>query len=160
MTKFRRHAALSTALRMLLSGETNAKPINLLIAATTKFDAEISGQLTIAAMGGEDAFVLVFDGDEMEPVLQYVMVFEGSTKPGEVYVGTCHLLKKPDGRFALVSSGDEPQEITLEQKGRLIRRVSAPQVEIGSQRLAGLEALYEMSLSPQAVEESLTAQDH
>jgi hypothetical protein len=147
-------AAMSAALRMLLSGHPLAKPTNVQIIAAGAFPAREAAQFVSLAGTGQNTLLLVFNTDGAEPILRFVMVFDGVTDPDQVYAGTCSVIQKADGTFALLSQNEEVFEITFSKMGRTLNRTRVQPENRASQEEAGLRALREMAASDSAIHES------
>ena len=152
-------AAMSAAIRILLACDPLNKPGNLLIAATKGVTDAILDLMMSHALEGRSTFLAIFQVEDDIALLERIMVFDGSTKKGEINIGGGRFIQKACGSFAIRSlNRDEPYEYYFSRGGRRLARRS---VSDNSQRavmeIRGLQALMGMAATPACLDEVHTA---
>lgn len=136
-------AAMSAAIRILLSGDPLAKPAELLVAAGNEVTPALIKMMVSHAGIGRTTFLALFHIDEDMALLERIMVVDGTTTKRQINICGGKFIEKADGSYAIASiSTEDPYEYTLCRKGRQLRRRS---VENSANRalmeLRGMQAL-------------------
>lgn len=152
-------ASMSAAMRMLLSGDRLAKPDNLLIAAASGVSESILDMMMSHAMQGRSTFLAVFDVEDDIALLAKIMIFDGSTKKGEINVGNGKFVQRADGSFAILSiNRDDPYLYRFSRGGRrLERRAVSDDCKRAIMEMRGLQALVAKAATPACQTEARTA---
>jgi hypothetical protein len=149
-------AAISAAIRMLLSGNQRAKPGDLLIAATNGITGDLIETMMAHAADNRSTFLLVFKVDENTALLEKIMIIDASTKKGEIKIGSGKFVEKPNGSFAVRSiNRDDCYEYSFDRSGRrLVRRAVKDDNNRAAMELRGLQALIAKSATPSCLREA------
>lgn len=153
-------AAMSAALRMLLSGTATTKPENVQIVASLGFPAADLARFVSLAQQGCNTLLLVFEDKAGTPTFRQIIVVDGTTDPREVYVGTCLPVLKPDRTFVLMSQKKNPQEIRFLDEGRVFSRTRATIKGSNPLLKQGKAALLAKAGSSEAMAEGFDILDH
>ncbi len=150
-------AAITAAMRMLLSGHRSAKPRDLLIAASHGLTEPLVELMMSHAAAKRSTFLALFREDEGTVLLDKILVVDASTKKSEVNIGAGQLIRKQNGTFAILSANrSEPYEYSLSSSGkRLVRRVSDGQGNRALMELEGLKALMTKAARQECQKEAL-----
>jgi hypothetical protein len=150
-------AAISAAIRMLLSGHRVAKPRDLLIAASTSLSEPLVELMMAHAAAKRSTFLALFREEDGVVLLEKILVVDASTKKSEINIGAGQLIRKPDGSFAILSANrDAPYEYSLSNSGRrLVRRAANGPRNRASMELEGLKALMQKAAMQECQEEAL-----
>ncbi len=150
-------AAISAAMRKLLSNDPLAKPDDLLIAATDGLTEALVEMMMSQAASNCSTFLAIFEVEDQTALLEKVLVVDASTTKGQINIGAGKFVQKSDGSFAVLSANrEEPYEYRFSRSGRrLLRRA----VEVDSSRAAmeirGLQALLAKAASAECQAEAL-----
>ncbi len=150
-------AAISAAMRMLLSGQQLAKPDDLLIAAADGLTEALAEMMMLHAGSDCSTFLAIFQVEDDTALLEKILIVDASTKKGQINVGAGKFVQKADGSFAILSANREaPHEYRFSRSGRrLLRRA----VEVDSSRAAmeirGLQALLAKAASAECQTDAL-----
>jgi hypothetical protein len=150
-------AAITAAIRMLLSGHRVTKPRDLLIAASTSLTAPLVELMMSHAAAKRSTFLALFREEDGVALLEKILVVDASTKKSEINVGAGQLIRKPDGSFAILSANREkPYEYRLANSGRrLVRRAVDDRGHRATMELEGLKALMAKAAMQECQEEAL-----
>lgn len=95
--------AMSAALRMLLAGNDTSKPADLMIAASTGFDAQIGELMMSNAAKSRSTLLALFVVEDGTALLDKIMWVDATSKKGEINIGAGKFVQWPDGRFSILS---------------------------------------------------------
>ncbi len=152
-------AAMSAAMRMLLANDQRAKPGNLLIAASNQVTEPILDMMMSYALQGRSTFLALFHVEDDTALLEKIMIFDGSTKKGEINVCNGKFVQRADGSFAILSiNRDEPYLYRFSRGGRRMElRVVSDDRNRAVMEMRGLQALIAKASTPGCQAEARTA---
>lgn len=152
-------AAMSASLRMLMAGDPLTKPDDLLIGASNELTQPLIEMMMAQANSRRSTLLLLFNVEGDAALLEKVLVVDGSTKKGQIYIGGGKLVAKADGSFAIRSqSREEPYEYTFSPNGRRLRRRTGLNASDGAMmELRGLQALLAKAETPECRAEAIGA---
>ena len=152
-------AAMSAAIRMLLARDPLNKPRNLLIAATNGVTDAVLDLMMSHALEGRSTFLAIFHVEDDIALLERIMVFDGSTKKGEINIGGGRFIQKACGSFAIRSHRSEDSYEYYFSRGgrRLARRAVSDKSHRAMMEKRGLQALMAMAATPACLDEAHTA---
>ena len=155
-------AAISAAMRMLLAGHPIAKPSNLLIAAASGLTEPLIETVMSHAASKRSTFLALFQIRGGTAYLEKVLVVDGSTKKGEINIGGGKFIRKPDGRYAILSlNRNEPYQYTLRNSGRrLVRSTADIEGDRAFMEFLGLQDLLSKAATPECQEEAAQRSVH
>lgn len=151
--------AVSAALRMLLANHPLTKPNDLLIAAADGVTETILKMMMSHAFAGRSTFLAVFRTEEDNALLEKIMIFDGTTKKGQIDVCVGKFVRKADGTFAVRSANrDKPYEYIFDRGGHRLKRRAVKDDRTGAMmEIRGLQALIDKAATPVCLEEGRTS---
>ncbi len=152
-------AAMSAAMRMLMSNDRRIKPDDLLIAAASGVSESILDLMMSHALEGRSTFLVLFHVEDDTALLEKIMIFDGSTTKDEINVGNGKFVQRADGSFAILSiDRDEPYLYRFSRGGRrLERRVVSDDSNRAIMEMRGLQALIVKAATSACQAEARTA---
>lgn len=146
-------AAMSAAMRILLTGYETRKPDDLQIVAATGVSGETLQESMAFAASGYSTFLAIFNIDGSEATLEKVVFVVPSPrkKRMEINLGVGSFVQKDDGSFAILSNNTAtPFEYAISRSGRrLIRRSVKERGNRAGMQLNGLRALFAKAAEPE-----------
>lgn len=152
-------AAMSSAIRKLLSGKPNTKPETLLIAAAQEPTQAIIAQMLSIAKTGGTTFLALFSVEDDAVLLDRIMIVDGTTNPQIIQVGCGNFIEKADGTYAIASlSVEDGYEYVFNRGGReLKRRTVVHASDRALMEMRGIQALITKAASVACQAEAATA---
>ena len=143
-------AAMSAAMRMLLSCDPLAKPVDVMIGATDELTQPLIEMMLTHAANRRTTILLIFTVEDDAALLERVTVVDGSTTKNHINIGGGKFVQRADGSFAILSlNRAEPYEYTFSRNGRRLHRRSVKDVsDRATMELRGLKALMAQAQTP------------